>query len=359
MADFVLNYMKLLKLDTTPQATTRNFVRLAAGLSSAAPSNNETIDQSAYLDGDGFLSSDVTGAQRIWSITGHRDESDAAQNYIMSVQDTLGEDRKTNFREYDSKGNMRSGSVTICNVESDGGDASSKSEIGFELHFNGKPAYTAATIAPTANVRIDTGSVVGTTRLSLFKAAATNLIRYRLKGQTAGSINAMQYVPGLNEYDAGTLQSMSIACTTGAVTASGTITLTIEAACLTAGSDTVEVEVAEDDTPAQVMEKVKLACEAETTAGAVGAEFYIIRTDATLIFTAKSAAANDVTYDVDIVDTDTTGVVVGSKTDVDAGVVNADITASVGQYLQCFELDTDMRVVSFYEKALVSEDIAS
>ena len=359
MADFALNFQKLLEIDITPGASTRSYKRVASGISSASPGNNEEIAQDGYLDGDGYKSSDVIGAQRIWTFSGHRDKDDDAQNFIFGTQMTLGNDRKTNFREYDAVGNLKSGRVTICNVETDQGGALAKSEIGFELHYNGKPVETAATIAPTASVEIDTGSLTGTTRFSLKKTTPTNSIKYRLQAQSAGTINGMQYISGLNEYDAGTLQQLSAACTTGAITTSGNIDVTVTAACLTNGSDTVTVAVDEDDTAAQVAEKVRVALAAESNVGEVGGEFYIERTDATITITAKSAAANDVLYNITVDDTGSTGVVFASASGAVDGVVNADISAVAGQFLQCFEVDANIRVVSFYEKALVSGDIKS
>jgi hypothetical protein len=361
MPDFALNFMQLLEIDTTPNAATRNYVRLASGIMSAVPSNNEDIAQDKYLDGDGYGSSDVIGAQYIITCSGHRDTEDAAQNYIFSKQLSLGDSRKTNFRRYDAAGNLKSGPVTFCNIDEGSGDAAAKSEIGFELHFNGKPSETAASTAPTADALIETGSTIGTTRFSVLKSDDDNDGKYKLTSESAGTIKTKQYVSGLSDYDEGTLQSMSATCTTGAETAAGTITVTVTTATslLTGGTDVVEVEVTEDATPAQVAELVKVALEAEDAAGEVGGEFYISRSDATLTLTAKSAAANDVLYNFAVVDTDTTGVVFGAAVDVDAGVVNADISASEGQYLQIYEVDAYDRVVSFYEKALASGDIAS
>lgn len=117
MADFALNFMQLMEIDVTPQAATRDYRRLAAGLNSATPANNESLSQDNYLDGGGYGSTDAIGAQYIITCAGHRDTDDAAQNYIFGTQLSLGEDRKTTCRRYDAAGNMKSGSVTICNIE--------------------------------------------------------------------------------------------------------------------------------------------------------------------------------------------------------------------------------------------------
>jgi hypothetical protein len=361
MGDFALNYQQLILIDTTPNGPARTWVRVAEGISSAVPNMNEDIAQDKYLGDEGYGTSDVIGAQYIITFSGHRVTDDDAQNFIFGVQPDLGEDRKTNARRYDANGNLKENEITICNINDGQGDAAAKEGIGFEFHFNGKPTITDATAAPTADVEIDTGSVVGTTRFSI-NMTSGNTAKYKLKSETAGTIYAGQYVAGMHDYDEGTLQSMTAACTTGAVTDSGTITTTITTAAggpLTGGTDVVETEVVLANTTAQVVELVKTSLEAESGAGEVGGEFYVTRSDATLTLRAKTAEADDVLYDIAVVDTDTTGVVFGASAAGDAGVVNANITATAGQYLQCYEVDSNSRVVSFYEKALVSGDIAS
>ncbi|MER2057243.1 MAG: capsid protein [Niallia sp.] len=122
--------------------------RLAAGLSSVEFSNNEEVDQTAYLDGEGFSSSDVTGGQMILSFSGHRDYDDAAQNYIYSLLTEFGESRKTNFEWTTPNGDEFTGNITIANIEGPSGDANTKGEISFEIHFNGKPVFTPAPVTP-------------------------------------------------------------------------------------------------------------------------------------------------------------------------------------------------------------------
>ncbi|MEM5012065.1 capsid protein [Niallia taxi] len=140
---FALNSENKFEIDTTPEAT-ETFSRLAAGLSTFDPQWNEELDQTQYLDGDGFASSDVTGAQLVISFEGHRKFGDAAQDFIAGLQPLLGEDRKTNFRWTQPNGDQFSGNVTIANIVGAGGDANAKTTFSFEVHFNGKPEYTAA-----------------------------------------------------------------------------------------------------------------------------------------------------------------------------------------------------------------------
>lgn len=147
MSDKALVWQHIFNINTTPGGT-ETMSRLAAGLSSVEFSNNEEVDQTAYLDGEGFSSSDVTGGQMILSFSGHRDYDDAAQNYIYSLLTEFGESRKTNFEWTTPNGDEFTGNITIANIEGPSGDANTKGEISFEIHFNGKPVFTPAPVTP-------------------------------------------------------------------------------------------------------------------------------------------------------------------------------------------------------------------
>jgi hypothetical protein len=202
MGVFSLNFQELYELDVTPQGASRTWVRLGAGISSADPSNNENIDQSAYIVDDGYGSSEVIGAQKTISFSGHRVVGDSAQDYIANIQYSLGNLRKTNFRFYDAGGNYLLGACTIANIDIGGGDAAAKTEIAFEIHFNGKPAYTPKSIAPALTATIAAGSVIGTTKATA-TAGVGNTLRYNLTGASVGSQYANQYVDGGITYTSG------------------------------------------------------------------------------------------------------------------------------------------------------------
>ena len=121
-----------------------NFARLAAGISNADPANNEELAQDNYLDGAGFGETDVIGAQLVLTFTGHRNYEDEAQNFIFGKSLSLGNARRTKFRWTEPDGGTFEGSCTIANISGPSGDAGSKGDISFEIHFNGKPEYTPA-----------------------------------------------------------------------------------------------------------------------------------------------------------------------------------------------------------------------
>lgn len=95
---FPLNYQTLLEIDRAPNAGTPDWVRVAKGFSNLDENNNDQLDQTNYLDGEGYGSTDVIGAQLIIAMTGHRIYGDDAQDFVESIKTLVGCDRKTQAR---------------------------------------------------------------------------------------------------------------------------------------------------------------------------------------------------------------------------------------------------------------------
>ena len=180
---FELNFYDLFEIDITPEGASRTWKRLGKGISGFTPNLNENKDQTPYLDGNGWGSSDVIGKQLTFDATGHRVIGDDAQDYIASKYMALGDDLKTNFRAYDSRGVCKSGSCTINNIVVGGGDAQGKKEFSFSIDINGQPAMTAVTAAATLAATITAGSVAGTTKFTA-NAGAGNTLAYKLTAAT-------------------------------------------------------------------------------------------------------------------------------------------------------------------------------
>lgn len=146
MAGFTLNSAHTFEIETTQTTDemTQVWACVAAGINTFDPQWNEEIDQTPYLDGDGFGSSDVTAAQLVIAFEGHRKYGDEAQDFIAGLQTELGEGRKTLFRWTDPEGDSYEGPCTVANIVGASGAANEKSTFSFEIHFNGKPTYTPA-----------------------------------------------------------------------------------------------------------------------------------------------------------------------------------------------------------------------
>ena len=135
-----------LEVNTTPDGETETMAELKAGISNIAQAINEVVEQATYLDGEGFGSSEVVGAQYIVTLTGKRKVGEAAQHFVFSKSLGLGADRETTFEITDPEGNTISGPITIAQIGMPSGDVNaSGGEISLELHFNGKPTLTPAT----------------------------------------------------------------------------------------------------------------------------------------------------------------------------------------------------------------------
>ncbi|MED2978194.1 capsid protein [Bacillus swezeyi] len=142
--DFPLQFKNEFSLDVTPDGATQTFERLAAGLKTVEPNNNENIDQTPYYDGNGMADSDVTGGQLVFTCTLDRVNNDPVQDYILSKIFEFGVSRRTTCKWKTPQGELIEGPVTIANIAPPGGDANAKGEWTFEIHFNGKPTVTPA-----------------------------------------------------------------------------------------------------------------------------------------------------------------------------------------------------------------------
>lgn len=141
-AEMKLNYLNKFEIDTTPDGGSPTWATVAAGITSYSVEGNEENDQVAYYDGEGLASSEVTGGQLVLTFEGHRAIGDAAQDYIAGLAITYGAARHTQFKWTQTDASVLTGDCTIVNIQTGGGDANSKGDFSFEIHFNGKPTLS-------------------------------------------------------------------------------------------------------------------------------------------------------------------------------------------------------------------------
>lgn len=200
--EFGLNFQDQHEIDITPEAGTATWARLGKGITSADPSNNEDVDQTKYLDGDGFGESEVIGMQKTISFSGHRVYGDPAQDYIQEIQETAGSGRKSTYRLTDAKGSRVEKECTIASIDMGGGDAGAKKDISFEIHLNGKPVRTPRTIAADLAATVSAGETAGTTTFTA-TPDGDNTLAYKLAAASAGNVYGGEYTFGLISYTAG------------------------------------------------------------------------------------------------------------------------------------------------------------
>ncbi len=131
------------EINTVPGGTAV-YAEIRAGILSAEPGMNEAVTQETFMDGEGYASTDVEGAQYTMKFTGKRLVGDVAQDYIMGTRFDIGAGRITDFKHTTADGKVISGPCTIANIEPPKGDSGSKADIAFEVHCNGKPTVAAA-----------------------------------------------------------------------------------------------------------------------------------------------------------------------------------------------------------------------
>ena len=196
-----LGYQTLFELDTNPGGVA-SYARLGEGLESSSPSLNEELKQAGYLDGDGGKSTRSTGFQLIYAFSGERRPGNTAQDYIFGKMLEMGDARLTNFRVTGAGGDVISGACAIANIQPPGGDANSPQACGFEIHFNGKPAFTAKAAAAALTVTIAASAVTSGCTKATATPAAGNSLAYKLS-TASFTVYGRQYAEGVTAYTTG------------------------------------------------------------------------------------------------------------------------------------------------------------
>lgn len=201
--EFSLNNRVLLKVDTTPAASERTYVKLAKGITSAVDSHNDSTDDTAYLDGGGYGNSDVIGKQYTCAVSGHRVIGNPAQDFIVGLQSEFGDDAKTWIQYTKPNGLRITAYVSATEIVDAGGDANAKTEFSVNFKGCGAPTITQPTSAPALTPTIAKGSVVGTTKFTA-TPAGTNTLAYKLSSAAktanlyAHSVGLIAYTPDAN-----------------------------------------------------------------------------------------------------------------------------------------------------------------
>ena len=200
--EFSLNNRVLLKVDTTPAASARTYVKLAKGITSAVDSHNDSTDDTAYLDGGGYGNSDVIGKQYTCAVSGHRVIGNPAQDYIVGLQGEFGDDAKTWIQYTKPNGLRITAYVSATEIVDAGGDANAKTEFSVNFKGCGAPTIAPPTSAPELTASVKAGTVVGTTTFTVSPDPQTNTLAYKLSS-AAKTANHYAHSVGLIAYSSG------------------------------------------------------------------------------------------------------------------------------------------------------------
>ena len=138
---FALNYQHIVELDITPGSGTKTWAWVGPGISTFEKDNSETVSEDAYYNNGGNTNKDVTGIAAKYNASGHRLHGDPAQDYVASLEDSIGAARKTSYRVTDPTGKVIEADCTLTDIVMNGpnGEANSKTEISFAINRDGDP----------------------------------------------------------------------------------------------------------------------------------------------------------------------------------------------------------------------------
>lgn len=141
---FLLNYNYKFEVTPAGKDPLLDSMVIATGITSVDPDNNEESDETYYYDGGGAAERDITGFMMSYGFEGHRNYGNPAQDYIFSLANKTGPDRKCFFKVTEPNGDVWEGAATISDITLPGGDANSKGEVSFTISFDGQPTFVEA-----------------------------------------------------------------------------------------------------------------------------------------------------------------------------------------------------------------------
>lgn len=202
---FALNYTQLFQIDVSGTGA-KDMAWLAGGISEASPSGEDITDDTAYFDGMGVGSMEVTGGSIGFEFSGHRRYGDRAQDYIASIQKLYGQARHTFFRWITSSGDVFEGDATIANIVATGGAANEKQEFSCTIMFNGMPNYIASdttklpdSLSAQESVAVKVGGTANVGKVTATPSEAVGTLLYFIEDHSIAKVSADGVVTGVKE----------------------------------------------------------------------------------------------------------------------------------------------------------------
>lgn len=162
---FAPNYTNVYLLDITPNSSTPTWAYCAAGIATVEVDDSEETDDTAYYDGGGVSSEDVTGVTLGYNFSGDRRYGDAVQDYVAGLRGETGQGRVSHLRHVSPDGSAIQGECVIRDIVIGGGDANDKGDFQFGVTFRGQPTYVepSATTLPESVTASEVSVAVGST----------------------------------------------------------------------------------------------------------------------------------------------------------------------------------------------------
>jgi len=138
------NWSNEVYIGTAESSGTWTYAKLCKGIESMEFNENEQNQQYFFLCGNGFAHNEVTGSAPELVISGRRIAGDAAQDYIVSKQFSLGANRNSSVKIV-AEGQQITCDCTIGAITSFGGATTDVNAFGCTIRLNGAPTVTTVT----------------------------------------------------------------------------------------------------------------------------------------------------------------------------------------------------------------------
>lgn len=202
---FALNYQYVNLINITPNQPTKTWGYLGPGIENIAPEREEKLDETEDYSTGGNTRTTVTGVTKSTAVTGKRLLGDEVQDFIASLEEVFGDERKTQYRCVSPTGEIVEEDVTVKDINMSGpnGDASSKQEISFSLARNDTPQviqqpkgmHLPATIE-VSDVEVQVNGTATVTP-TVTPATASNWCVYAIEDKSIARVTADGIVTGL------------------------------------------------------------------------------------------------------------------------------------------------------------------
>lgn len=138
---FALNYQYANLLNITPEEDEPTWAYMGPGIEDISPDRSEKTDETEDYSTGGNTETTVTGVTKTTNVTGKRRIGDPLQDYVASLEECFGDERKTQYRCVSPTGEIIEEQVTLKEINMSGpnGAASEKQAISFAMARNDTP----------------------------------------------------------------------------------------------------------------------------------------------------------------------------------------------------------------------------
>lgn len=202
---FALNYMYVTLVNITPEQPTPTWAWVGPGITSMSNERSEKTDENEDYSTGGNTETTVTGVTASTNVEGNRLIGDMFQDWLASIEECFGNERKTQRRIVSPTGEIVQDEITIKDIIASGpnGEASSKQAISCvfarndtpEIIQDAKGTHLPATVtAETITVAVDDTAQVTPT---VEPATASNWCLYAIEDTSIARVTADGIVTGL------------------------------------------------------------------------------------------------------------------------------------------------------------------